>query len=103
MLKKILSLALTVVFFFETTPDDLWHLLSNHHDTIDVFSAETSVAIQHIHCKALQDFLPDFAKTESASTPQIVVQEFDHCSPLLFSPQHQIEIATVGRAPPALG
>jgi len=102
LVKKIFACLLMVVFFIETLPDQLLHELTNHHDTVDTYSATTSVGIKHIHCGALQISLPAYSKTESLqiSSGSVSCSSFDFNAEGL-SLSH-FSFAPSGRAPPSL-
>ncbi len=70
-IRKIFSLILVIIFFIETTPDGLLHLLANHEDTHDIHSNEIIVGEKHIHCHGLHNFFPAFSLNELASLPEI--------------------------------
>jgi len=101
-LRKIFSIFLLLVFFIETTPDGLLHLLANHEDTHDVHLNENVVGEKHIHCKALQNFFPAFSLNELVSLPAIlfivVPQKF------YFTSVHSSSVVIIkqGRGPPSV-
>jgi len=101
-LRKFFSLFLVTVFFIQTVPDDLLHLLSNHHDTVDHHSEGTAISAKHIHCTALQISLPAFSKAESSQ----IAAQIAFVQQILFSPKSSIvsffSLSPSGRAPPIL-
>jgi hypothetical protein len=102
MLKKILSVFLLLVFFIETTPDDLWHLFAHHHDTHEVYFSEPAVGIKHIHCEALQLTLPEFNKAESTDLPATIFLVASYYT-IIHQPAVPIhDVAAKGRAPPGV-
>jgi hypothetical protein len=101
-LKKIFSVSLLLVFFIETTPDSLWHLLAHHEDTHEVYSSETAVNVKHIHCDALQLSLPVFSKTEITDSPAAIFIVASYYT-IIHQPAVPIhDVVAKGRAPPGV-
>jgi hypothetical protein len=100
--RKILSLVLLVVFFIETTPDDLWHVIAAHEDTRDISSAETILSTHHIHCDCLKNSLPafHFQSADFITGSVYVVNEI--CCRILQHGNHTFDFPPSGRAPPLL-
>src|SRR4026207_394392 len=102
LLKKIFAVALLLVFFVETTPDALWHLFADHHDTHEVYSSEPAVSVKHIHCDALQLSLPVFSAGETVIVPVFSIKVADFLAAIPGTSFISPVIFFSGRAPPAL-
>jgi len=68
-IRKITPFFSLAIFLVATMPDELIHLLADHHDTVDSNSQATSVSRKHIHCEALQLTLPSFITPERTQLP----------------------------------
>jgi len=100
--RKIISFFLLATFLVATTPDDLIHLLTNHHDTVDSNSPITAVSVKHIHCEALQLSLPSFSKTESTDLTAAIFFIASSYTTILQPPARIHDVAANGRAPPCV-
>lgn len=102
LFKRLYILLLAVVFFVETTPDDLWHSFAHHQDTRELASTETVLSVHHIHCDCLQNTLPVFHFQNSIfiSSGQTTTSEIIIAS--VQSESYSVSVAPSGRAPPSL-
>jgi len=101
-IRKIISSCLLAIFLVAIIPDDLLHLLANHHDTVESNSTTTSVSARHIHCEALQLSLPSFSEPLSfhfSSSQFFFTQVYFGAEEVTLS---FFSLSHPGRAPPAL-
>ena len=102
LFRKIISFFLLATFIVAATPDDLIHLLTRHHDTLDSNSPITAVSVKHIHCEALQLSLPAFSKTEGVELAAAISFVASFYS-IILQPLARIhDVAANGRAPPCV-
>lgn len=87
LLRRILSIALLVVFFFSTTPRQfLHHLFANHHDTIDQpIGPVDQVSTIHIHCAFLHINIAPYISPDRIIHPEFV-RTFPEQKEYLISP-----------------
>ncbi len=95
-------LLLTVVFFVETTPDDLWHSLAHHQDTREITTSETILSIHHIHCDCLQNTLPFFHFQNSIFNSSRLTAGTEINIESRQRESYFVSVTPSGRAPPAL-
>src|ERR1043166_8348105 len=100
---KVVAVFLLAIFVVASTPDELFHLFANHHDTVDGDETTATIHVHHLHCQALEFSLTEFTETVPLCISAqflslgLLLPEIKTFTPLFFS------LNPSERAPPLIG